>query len=142
MIPRQFTPAKPGSGALAYVQEADYELRIDDRGTHLSARVGGAIPIELFLSTLHILGIESDGFGGAAMLVDLRTLSVTYSNADLVRVGEEIAMSFVHMERLALLVVPQQVTGISQRAARRSGMNMCVFDDETDAIGWVGGTAA
>jgi hypothetical protein len=114
-----------------------YEIRIDHRDTFQVACVAGDLPIELFLSTLHILGIESDGVAEPAMLVDLRELATDYSAADLVRVGQEIAASFIHMERLALLVLPRQVTRISERTARRTGMNMCVFDAEDDALGWV-----
>jgi hypothetical protein len=114
-----------------------YEIRIDHRDAFQIARVSGELPIELFLSTLHILGIESDGAAEPAMLVDLRELATVYSAADLVRVGQEIAASFIHMERLALLVLPRQVTRISERTARRTGMNLCVFDVEEDALGWV-----
>lgn len=114
-----------------------YEIRVDSNERYLAAMVQGDLPIELFISTLHILGIESDGAPADAMLVDLRRLGTSYKPSELVRVGQEIALSFAHIQRLALLVLPRQVTRISERAARRSGMNMCVFDAEADAVGWV-----
>lgn len=113
---------------------ARYEILVEHRDRYQVARVMGELPIELFISTLHILGIESDG--ESSMLIDLRGLSTVYSAADLVRVGQEIALSFIHMKRLALLVAPRRVTRISERAARRTGMNMCVFKEEEDATGW------
>lgn len=69
--------------------------------------------------------------------------SVGYSRRpDLLRVGHEIACSFAHLERLALLVPPRRVTRISERAAQRAGMNMRVFDMESLALGWLGQVAA
>ena len=58
------------------------------------------------------------------------------------RVGQEVATSFVHMHRVALLVLPRQVTRISERAGRKAGLNLCVFDAEPDATGWVRAAAA
>lgn len=115
---------------------ARYEILVEHRDRYQVARVIGELPIELFISTLHVLGIESDGGSEPSMLIDLRGLSTIYSAADLVRVGQEIATSFIHMNRLALLVPPRRVTRISERAARRTGMNMCVFKDEEGATGW------
>ena len=136
-IPRpQDLAARPLPSA-SRIAGDDYEIHIDHHPGYLAARVSGDLPIELFLSTLHVLGIESDGVGEDGMLVDLRELATAYSPGDLVRVGQEVATSFAHMDRMALLVLPSQVTGISQRAARKAGLNMCVFDAEGDAIGWV-----
>ena len=125
-----------------HIAGADYEIHIDHFAGYLAARVGGQLPIELFLSTLHILGIESDGGHEEAMLIDLRQLATGYSPRDLVRVGQEVATSFVHMHRVALLVLPRQVTRISERAGRKAGLNLCVFDAEPDATGWVRAAAA
>lgn len=126
-------PLPPAS----HVAAEEYEIHIDHHPGYLAARVSGDLPIELFLSTLHVLGIESDGGGEDGMLVDLRSLATAYSPNELVRVGREVATSFAHMDRMALLVLPKQVTGISERAARKAGLNMCVFDAEGDAVGWV-----
>jgi len=128
-------PAWPGR----HITGADYEIHIESQGDHLSARVGGQFPIELFLSTLHIVGIESDGGPEEGMLIDLRNLATDYAPHDLVQIGQEIATSFMHMERVALLVLPRQVTRISERAGRKAGLNLCVFDEEADATGWVRG---
>lgn len=119
------------------ISSLQYEIRIEQRDTLFAARVTGELPIELFLSTLHVLGIESDGASERAMLADLRQLSTPYGRADLVRVGEEIAVSFGHMRRVALLVLPRQVTRISERSAQRNGLNLRVFDAESQAFAWL-----
>jgi hypothetical protein len=125
-----------------HIAGADYEIHIEHYKGYLAARVGGVLPIELFLSTLHIVGIESDGGDEEAMLIDLRHLATSYTPRDLIRVGHEVATSFCHMHRVALLVLPRQVTRISERAGRKAGLNLCVFDTEADATGWVRGAAA
>ena len=112
-----------------------YKVRIDRCDSFQVACVSGELPIELFVSMLHVLGIESEG-GDPSMLMDVRELSTIYSANDLVRVGQEIAVSFLHLERLALLVSPLRRMRISERTARSTGMNMCVFDTEEDAVAW------
>ena len=135
------SPARPSWNG-RHITGADYEIHIESQGDYLGAQVGGQLPIDLFLSTLHIVGIESDGGPEEGMLIDLRKLATDYTPGDLVLVGQEIATSFLHMHRVALLVLPRQVTRISERAGRKAGLNLCVFDVESDATGWVRGKAA
>jgi uncharacterized membrane protein len=41
------------------------------------------------------------------------------------------------MDRIASVVPTERITRISERAARRNGVNVCVFDDERLAIEWL-----
>ena len=119
-----------------------YEIATERVGGCVLARVSGKLHIDQFLSTLHILGIESEDWPEEVMLIDLTTLHATFPREDLLRIGQEIAASFVHMHRLALLVLPHRVTRISERSARRTGMDLRVFDSEAKAFEWLAGRHA
>ncbi|TWO64918.1 hypothetical protein FN976_27850 [Caenimonas sedimenti] len=114
-----------------------FKIETEHAGGCVFARVSGLLSIDKFISTLHILGIESEGWPEEVMLIDLRGLVTVYPRADLLHIGQEIACSFIHMRRLALLVLPERLTRISERSARRTGMDMSVFDSEVKALGWL-----
>ena len=134
-------PARQQDGAAQWTgpRPADeFRIGTEHAGGCVFARVAGHVDIDQFLSTLHILGIESEGWPEEVMLIDLRGLATAlYPRADLLRIGQEIACSFTHMRRLALLVQPERVTRISERSARRAGMDMSVFDSEANALEWL-----
>lgn len=133
--------ARPREGAPAWQDPPpaeEFHIDTEHAGGCVFARVCGHVPIDQFISTLHVLGIESEGWPEAMMLIDLRQLaSALYPRADLLRIGQEIAASFTHMRKLALLVQPERVTRISERSARRAGMDMSVFDSEVHALAWL-----
>jgi hypothetical protein len=35
------------------------------------------------------------------------------------------------------VVPPDRITRVSERAARRNGVDVCVFDDEQQALAWL-----
>lgn len=117
--------------------ETDYEVFADPRATCLRFRVSGSPSLEQLVSALHVLGLQSESSALLSGLLDLRHLQTVYSRGDLVRVGHEIACSFPHLAKVALLVAPQRVTRISERAARRAGVNMRVFDSLVQAVEWL-----
>jgi uncharacterized membrane protein len=41
------------------------------------------------------------------------------------------------MDRIASLVPAGRITRVSEKAARRNGVNVCVFDDEQAALAWL-----
>lgn len=123
-------------------READrtYEIRVEHHEICRVARISGVLPIELLLSTLHILGVECDGTGEVSILVDLRDLRGTYTPCDLICIGQEFASSFIHMEQIAVLARSTQSMHVSERVARFTGLNLHVFSTPEDAFGWILGT--
>ena len=115
----------------------DYEISAQLSPHCLSVSVGGRPSIDQLVSALHVFGIESEDSTQSTMLIDLRLLEIGYGREDLLRIGHEIACSFAHLAKLALVVPPQRVTRISERAAQRGGTNMRVFDDESRARAWL-----
>ncbi|MGE0331248.1 MAG: hypothetical protein AB7P37_11200 [Ramlibacter sp.] len=115
----------------------DYEISTRRCVARTTVCVSGNPTLEQLVSALHVFGIESGAAVRETMLIDLRRLEAVYARADLLRIGHEIACSFAHLDQLALLVQPHRVTRISERAARRAGMNMRVFDSEQLAVSWL-----
>ena len=128
VLPRRWGPRKGAPG---------YEISTRRSVARVTVAIGGSPTIEQLISTLHVFGIENGAQAHESMLIDLRKLDSVYTRTDLLLVGHEIACSFAHLSQLALLVLPHRVTRISERAARRAGMNMRVFDNEQMADAWL-----
>jgi hypothetical protein len=114
-----------------------YEIQVERWGALRVAHMKGEMPVDLMTSSFHILGVQSDGAGETCILVDLRELRTDYSPCDLICLGQELASSFVHLDRVALLARPTQSSYISERVARFTGMDLRAFVSEEDAVGWL-----
>ena len=88
-------------------------------------------------SMIHLLGVESETWPEHKVLVDLRGVATPFTRPEQFRIGEEAALSLSHMDRIASLVPPERVTRVSEKAARRNGVNVRVFDDEAQATAWL-----
>jgi len=94
-----------------------------DLGMHfVRITVSGRPAIEELLSMIHLLGVESETWNEDRVLVDLRAVQTVFTLLDHYRIGEEAAASLTRM---------------SEKAARRSGTNVRVFDDERAAVAWL-----
>ena len=121
------------------VQAREPSFQIEDRpaATFRWICVRGELSFGQLLSLMHVLGVDSETKGMSAVLLDLRLVDIAFAHRELAVAGREIACSFVHVSKLALLVPGHRVTGVSERAARREGMNMRVFTAEGKAVGWL-----
>lgn len=86
---------------------------------------------------MHLLGVDSGSWKHELLLVDLRRVSTQFSQEEQFAIGQEAATSLAHMRRIASVVPTHRVTRISEKAARRNGTNVCVFDDEKEALDWL-----
>lgn len=117
--------------------EFDFDVAIDHQARHVRVTVTGTPSFGQLLSMIHLLGVESQGWDDEAVLVDLRAVATPFSRPQQSRIGEEAAASLSHMARIASLVPPERVTRVSEKAARRNGGNVRVFDDEQAALAWL-----
>jgi hypothetical protein len=115
----------------------DYDVRIAHSTPVATVTISGRLSADQMVSMLHLLGVDSTTWGQQALLMDLRTLATLYGAENLARIGREIAHSFPQFRKIGLLVQPERVTRISQRAARREGLDMRVFDHQTAAVLWL-----
>lgn len=118
---------------------SNYDIRMSPGACIAEAAVTGSPGIDQLVSALHVLGVELEPPAGAVGIVlDLTGLHSVFAQEELVRVGREIACSFAHFRRLALVVPHHRITRISERAAQRSGMDMRVFGAMHAAQEWLG----
>ena len=115
----------------------DFDVAIDAAAHYIRVTVSGAPTFEQVLSMIHLLGVESETWDEGQVLVDLRGVVTPFDRAEQFRIGEEAAVSLSHMDRIASLVPPERVTRVSEKAARRTGTNVRVFDDERAAVRWL-----
>ena len=115
----------------------DFDLSIDGAARFMRVTVNGAPTLGQLLSMIHLLGVESETWQQDRVLVDLRGVVTPFDRMEQFRIGEEAAASLSHMDRIASLVPPERVTRVSEKAARRNGTNVRVFDREQEAIGWL-----
>ena len=115
----------------------NFDLVIDPKARYVRVTLSGSPSIGQMLSMIHLLGVESETWEQTATLVDLRGVVTQYSQLEQFRIGEEAACSLSHMEKIASVVPPDRITRISQRAARRNGIDLCVFGDEGEAVSWL-----
>ena len=117
----------------------DFDLAIHSQPGYIRVTVSGEPTFGQLLSLIHLLGVESETWDEDAVLVDLRGVRTPYDRIEQFRLGEEAAASLSHMEKIASLVPTERVTRVSEKAARRNGTNVRVFDDEQSALGWLQG---
>lgn len=115
----------------------DFDVAIDPDAHYIRVTVTGTPELGQLLSTIHLLGVESETWPQDRVLVDLRGVATPFSEPEQFRIGQEAAASMAHLSRIASLVPPERVTRVSERAARRNGVNVRVFDDERAAVAWL-----
>lgn len=116
---------------------AQFDLAIEQNTRFARVNVTGHPTIGQLLSLIHLLGVESETWEADRVLVDLRGVDTPFSRHEQFRIGEEAAASLSHMEKIASLVPAERVTRVSEKAARRNGANVSVFDDEAEALAWL-----
>ena len=114
-----------------------FDLKIAPMAHFIRVTIIGAPTLGQLLSLIHLLGVESETWSQDKVLVDLRHVVTPFDRPEQFRIGEEAAASLSHMNRIASLVPPERVTRVSEKAARRNGVNVRVFDDEQQALAWL-----
>ena len=114
-----------------------FDVSVTQQRFYTRVAVSGAPTIDQLLALVHVLGVDSGTWKHDVLMVDLRKVSTQYTEAEQRSLGQEAAASLVHMRKIASVVPPERVTRISERAARRDGTNVSVFDDEKAALAWL-----
>ena len=114
-----------------------FDLAILREARFIRVVVTGLPSIGQLLSLIHLLGVESETWEQDRVLVDLRAVETDFSREEQFRIGEEAGISLSHMDRIASVVPASRITRVSEKAARRNGVNVCVFGDEQEALAWL-----
>jgi hypothetical protein len=110
---------------------------VEHRDGYALARIRGEPTLGEFLSLIQRIGVDSVAWPSKRALFDLRGIRTLTSFTEHYAVGEEVARQLGHLHRIASLVDHDMITRASEKTARRSGVNLTVFIDEAEAIGWL-----
>ena len=100
--------------------------------------LSGSPSVGHILSLLHVLGVESETWPHPRFVFDVLGVATPLAIQDEFEIGLQMSASFRHLERVAILVRPERVTRVSERAAMRNGAEVRVFDLESAALAWMG----
>jgi hypothetical protein len=114
-----------------------FDVSVTQKQFYTRVVISGAPSIDQLVALVHVLGLDSGNWKHDAMLVDLRKVSTRFDEAEQRTIGQEAAASLAHLRKIASVVPRERVTRISEKAARRDGTKVTVFDDEKEALAWL-----
>lgn len=104
---------------------------------YVQVNVAGPASIHDFVELVGTVGQETVFWSDRRVLVDLRQVEGALTPTEQVFLGELVAQDLSHIERMASVVPPAQITHNSERAAQELGSQLLVFDNEADATAWL-----
>jgi hypothetical protein len=105
---------------------------------YVRVQVEGPASIREFVALVSTIGQETVYWSDRRVVVDLRRVEGALTPTEQVFLGELVAQDLSHIERMASIVPPAQLTRNSERAAQQLGSQLRVFDDEDEALAWIG----
>lgn len=114
-----------------------YDVSVTQQRFYTRVAITGEPTFDQLLALVHLLGVDSGSWKHEALLVDLRKVKTPFTPAEQFAIGQAAATSLSHMRKIASVVPTERVTRISEKAARRDGTNVLVFDDEKEALAWL-----
>ena len=114
-----------------------YTLRRE--GGWARAELQGLALLEGWQALLPELGRQTAEAGDTRLLMVLEGLVGFLGQPERQQVGELAALHLRHLARIAMLVPPQKVTGVTEAAARERGLDLRVFSDAAQAHAWLMG---
>jgi hypothetical protein len=115
----------------------NFDVLVSSEVDHVRVTVAGTPSIDQLLSLVHVLGVDSVGWRHQLLLVDLREVRTLFTPEQQYRLGQEAACSLAHLRRIASVVPVERITRISEKAARRDGTDVRVFDNQDEALSWL-----
>lgn len=115
----------------------DFDLSVKRRDGYMRVVLSGAPSVGHILSLLHVLGVESEAWPHPRFVMDVLGVSTPLTTQDEFEIGLQMSTSLRHLDRVAILVRSERVTRVSERAAVRNGVEVRVFDLESEAVAWM-----
>jgi hypothetical protein len=113
------------------------QFEIDRSEGFALARLQGLAQLEGWQEILPALGEATAAALDSLLLIDLHGLVGFLGTPERRRVGELAAMHLRRLRKVVIFVPPQKVSGVTEAAARRDGLNLRVFADAQEARAWL-----
>jgi hypothetical protein len=114
-----------------------FTTRITRHPGYVEVQVAGPTSIRDFVELVSTVGQETVFWSDRKVLVDLRQVEGELTPTEQIFLGELVAQDLSHIQRMASVVPPRQLTRNSEKAAQQLGSQLRVFDDEAEAIAWI-----
>lgn len=93
--------------------------------------------VEIAVPALHEIAERTRFHGDKRLLVNLMDVVGTFGPEQQRDIGMLAHRYLSHLEKVASLVPPDKITRVSEAAAQSQGLQLRVFTQLTDAIGWL-----
>lgn len=100
-----------------------------------TASVSGLAMLEGWEEMLPRLGEQTAG--DRRLLIVIAGLVGFLGNPERRKIGELAATHLNHLQRIAMLVPPEKKTGVTEKEARRLGLDFRVFSQRGEAMEWL-----
>jgi hypothetical protein len=114
-----------------------FKTTIKRQPGYVQVEVAGPNGIKDFVDLIATVGQETLYWSDRKVIVDLREVVGELTSTEQVFLGELVAQDLAHIQRLASIVAPGQLTRNSENAAQERGAPLRVFDSESDAVAWI-----
>jgi hypothetical protein len=114
-----------------------FTTRITRHPGYVEVQVAGPTSIRDFVELVSTVGQETVFWSDRKVLVDLRQVEGELTPTEQIFLGELVAQDLSHIQRMASVVPPRQLTRNSEMAAQQLGSQLRVFDNEAEAIAWI-----
>ncbi|MBC7604783.1 MAG: STAS/SEC14 domain-containing protein [Ramlibacter sp.] len=114
-----------------------FRYSIERLGTHIEVRVTGNATLDEFVALIDAMAFETRKHRDRRALVNLLQVVNELKFTDHFQIGEEAARKLQNLDRLASIVPPDRITRTSEKVAQHKGMELRVFTDHAEALGWL-----
>lgn len=113
-----------------------FELRA--REGFAEARLEGLVSLEAWADVLEELAAAlRAGAPAPRLIIDVYPIVGFLAVPERRAVAAMMAKHFAHMQKVAIVVQPQKITGVLQDEAQRRGLSLQLFPNRDDAMTWV-----
>ncbi len=104
---------------------------------YVRVNAAGPTSIRDFVELIATIGQETVFWSDRRVLLDVRQVEGSLTTTEQVFLGELVAQDLSHIQRMASVVPPAQITHNSERAAQALGSQLRVFVSEAEATAWL-----
>ena len=114
-----------------------FEISVNRSLGFVELSIFGEATMKNFVELVETVEQESVYWSDRKVLVDLRQVQGQLEPEEQVFLGELVAQSLPHLERMASVVPLEQITRNSEASARRMGLQLSVFASRDGAVAWL-----
>lgn len=113
------------------------DVTVTRSAAYVRYTVKGSVSLAEMVKLIKTMSTEVERFEDLCVLVDLRGVAGRLPTSEQILVGELVATQLAGVYKVASLVPRGEISGNSERAATKLGMQLRVFSAEASALLWL-----